>query len=425
MHFRCLRLARGLGFALVGFGAAAVGWAQPAQNPPGFNAPDGHGPEKSQSQAFARYQDGDTYVCMPQKKRCTGKDVGFDDAGKAVAEGPMVVTDYKRNDGSRLEGLLLQRNYERVIREMGGHLHAVMFGQDEGRGFMKQVHLLDRNGQRQWIMVNTFADSTRLKLTIVTLGEAPNILAAADLQKQIDSQGFATLHLNFDTNKSDIRDGDRPALDQVTLLLKNAPGLRLSVNGHTDNVGGASPNKLLSEQRAQAIVNYLAGAGVVRDRMVAKGLGLEQPVADNRTDEGRAKNRRVELVKVGGSDPTPVAKSTAVLDVAPDDLAVFLAKNERVVVQFTSPAKSCTYCIGADVLFTNAVSQMGTSGWMYVRTQWPVWNQFPPIAQASGVLGVPDQVVFSRGEVIGRVVGRQADAAALAEKLRDAQKKAP
>lgn len=288
--------------AVQGCLVAASALAQPAQNPPGFNTPDGHFPEKSQTQAFGKYQDGDIYLCLPQKKRCTDRDAGFDAKGHAVAEGPVVSTSYKRSDGQRVEGLLLQRNYERVIREMGGRLQAVMMGQDEGRGYMKQVHLLDRNGQREWIVVNTFADSSRLVLTVVTLGDAPKILSAAELQKQIDSQGFATLNVNFDTNKAELRDADRPTLEQVVQLLKASPGLRISVDGHTDNVGQPPANKLLSQQRAQAIVDQLVAAGIASERLLAKGYGMEVPVGDNRSEEGRAKNRRVELVKLGAGN---------------------------------------------------------------------------------------------------------------------------
>lgn len=426
---------------------AATAFAQPAPNPPGFNAPDGHFPEKSQTQAFGKYLDRNTYLCLPLKKPCTDRDPGYDTKGILVAEGPMVTTSYKRSDGQRIEGLLLQRNYERVIREMGGRLQAVMMGQDEGRGYMKQVHLLDRNGQRQLIMVDTYADSNHLNLTVVTLGDAPKILSAAELQKQIDSQGFATLNVNFDTNKAELRDADRPTLEQVVQLLKSSPGLRLSVDGHTDNVGQAPANKLLSQQRAQAIVDHLVAGGIARDRLLAKGHGMEVPVSDNRSEEGRAKNRRVELVKLpaGASaapekpavaaTPTPAPTTsqkpatasapTTVIDVGPDDLIAYLSAHDRVVILFTSPSPRCGFCVGADKTFSTAIAALPQEGWSYVRTQWPVWNQFPYIATAAGVLGLPDHAVYARGSVIGRVSGRHLDPAVLAEKIGAVQRTAP
>jgi outer membrane protein OmpA-like peptidoglycan-associated protein len=307
-----------------------------------------------------------------------------------------------------------------------------MMGQDEGRGFMKQVHLLERNGQRQWIVVNTFADSSRLQLTVVTLGDAPKILSAAELQKQIDSQGFATLNVNFDTNKAELREADRPTLEQVVQLLKASPALRLSIDGHTDNVGQPAANKLLSQQRAQAIVEHLVAAGIARDRLVAKGYGLEVPVGDNRSEEGRAKNRRVELVKLAPAgraaapeavQPNAAAPAKASVQiVAPEALADVIKTSPQLVVLFTSPSTKCGFCIGADTAFDTTVAQMGDgSGWRYVRTEWPEWKQYPPVAQASGVLGLPDHVVFRNGSVVGHVTGRIKDLQELARKIQALQ----
>jgi OOP family OmpA-OmpF porin len=73
--------------------------------------------------------------------------------------------------------------------------------------------------------------------------------------------------------------------------------LRLSIEGHTDNVGTPQNNKVLSENRAKAVMNAVASSGVDASRLTSVGWGQERPVADNRTEEGRAKNRRVEIVK--------------------------------------------------------------------------------------------------------------------------------
>jgi outer membrane protein OmpA-like peptidoglycan-associated protein len=73
--------------------------------------------------------------------------------------------------------------------------------------------------------------------------------------------------------------------------------LKLRVEGHTDNQGSAAANQSLSEKRAQAVVAWLSAHDVPAGRLTAKGLGQAQPVADNSTEDGRAKNRRVELVK--------------------------------------------------------------------------------------------------------------------------------
>ena len=123
------------------------------------------------------------------------------------------------------------------------------------------------------------------------------MLPAGELKKQLDSAGKVTIAVNFDTDKTSILPSSQPQIDQVLQLLKDDPALRLSVNGHTDNRGDAAHNQALSEGRARAVVSALTGQGIEAARLTAQGFGDTQPVADNSSDEGRARNRRVELVK--------------------------------------------------------------------------------------------------------------------------------
>ena len=78
-------------------------------------------------------------------------------------------------------------------------------------------------------------------------------------------------------------------------MLSDIPGLKIEISGHTDNIGTESFNELLSQRRADAVVNYLVGKGVDKNRLVAKGYGQSIPVESNDTDEGRAANRRTEF----------------------------------------------------------------------------------------------------------------------------------
>ena len=80
-------------------------------------------------------------------------------------------------------------------------------------------------------------------------------------------------------------------------MLKTNPDLKLSVEGHTDNVGTPASNKTLSEQRAKSVVAAIVDQGINADRLSPSGYGQDKPIGDNNTEEGRAKNRRVELVK--------------------------------------------------------------------------------------------------------------------------------
>jgi outer membrane protein OmpA-like peptidoglycan-associated protein len=105
------------------------------------------------------------------------------------------------------------------------------------------------------------------------------------------------LYINFDTGKSNIKPESMGIIDQIAALLQAHPDLRLSIEGHTDNVGTPQSNKTLSQQRANSVMSAVAQKGIAANRMTAVGWGQEKPIADNRSEDGKAKNRRVEIVK--------------------------------------------------------------------------------------------------------------------------------
>ena len=106
-----------------------------------------------------------------------------------------------------------------------------------------------------------------------------------------------TLHGEFDIDKALIRPEYRPEIERVGDFMKKYPSTTAVIEGHTDNVGNAEYNLDLSQRRAEAVVNYLVeNLGIERSRLSAKGYGLTRPVADNSTDEGRQKNRRIEAI---------------------------------------------------------------------------------------------------------------------------------
>ncbi|MCW3074429.1 MAG: flagellar motor protein MotB [Flaviaesturariibacter sp.] len=98
----------------------------------------------------------------------------------------------------------------------------------------------------------------------------------------------------FDVKKYEIKPESGAELDRVAQFLKDNPTVRLQIEGHTDNVGSAVDNQKLSEQRARSVVNYLIYKGIKDTRLVPKGFGATQAIADNKTEEGRAQNRRTE-----------------------------------------------------------------------------------------------------------------------------------
>ncbi|MFP3871154.1 MAG: OmpA family protein, partial [Syntrophobacteria bacterium] len=113
---------------------------------------------------------------------------------------------------------------------------------------------------------------------------------------KVDKRGCWVIRgVQFDLGRSEVKPSSYPILDEVAEVLEKNPSLRVEIEGHTDSTGTAALNQRLSEQRAEAVLEYLVSAGISRERLSAKGYGLTRPIASNNTREGRAKNRRVEL----------------------------------------------------------------------------------------------------------------------------------
>ena len=104
--------------------------------------------------------------------------------------------------------------------------------------------------------------------------------------------------IHFETGKATILSVSFSLLNEVAQVIKNNPGIRVRVEGHTDSVGTATYNLRLSEARAASVMRYLLSQAVDPDRLESRGYGFTMPIADNATAEGRAKNRRVEFTIV-------------------------------------------------------------------------------------------------------------------------------
>ena len=121
---------------------------------------------------------------------------------------------------------------------------------------------------------------------------------AAAMQKGLSSEGKIAIYgIYFDSDKADIKPESRPQLDEMAALLKNNAGLKVFIVGHTDNQGKLDYNLSLSQRRAEAVAKALAQQGIPAQRMLAKGVANLAPVSSNASEDGRAKNRRVELVE--------------------------------------------------------------------------------------------------------------------------------
>jgi outer membrane protein OmpA-like peptidoglycan-associated protein len=116
-----------------------------------------------------------------------------------------------------------------------------------------------------------------------------------ELPKEVAKFSGVIKGIQFDFGKATIRKESNKLLDEAVAVLKQYPDLRISISGHTDNVGDAQTNLELSQQRAAAVKDYLVGKGIDTGRIETRGAGANEPVADNATDKGRQENRRIEF----------------------------------------------------------------------------------------------------------------------------------
>ena len=122
-------------------------------------------------------------------------------------------------------------------------------------------------------------------------------ITANEMLDALNKNGYIALNILFETGKSDIQQESLPIVDQIFELMKSDATLKISIEGHTDNVGDAASNKKLSNDRAKAVMDALIAKGIDKTRMSFVGWDQEKPVADNCSEEGRVQNRRVEIVK--------------------------------------------------------------------------------------------------------------------------------
>lgn len=151
------------------------------------------------------------------------------------------------------------------------------------------------------IYIQFSANNASGKLNILqeeALKQTITKVTSDEIVKDLTEKGKSILYINFDLNKSNITNDGKEVVKQISEALKKDPTLKISIEGHTDNTGNAAHNKKLSNDRANAVMNILETLGINKSRLSAKGFGAERPLVANDNEDNKAKNRRVELVKV-------------------------------------------------------------------------------------------------------------------------------
>ena len=158
---------------------------------------------------------------------------------------------------------------------------------------------ISANKGKTWVVIEN--SGSYYYQTIITEQEMKQEVTAdaSSLKDELEKSGHVAVYgILFDTGKATLQPSSEAILSEIVKLMQDNADLKLRVEGHTDNVGGAAANQALSQKRAETVKNWLVSHGIAADRLVAKGFGDTKPVADNSTDEGKSKNRRVELTKL-------------------------------------------------------------------------------------------------------------------------------
>jgi len=214
-----------------------------------------------------------------------GKDVHW--------EGRKYVIAYTRQEGAAPTSMLqIVRNYEGALAKVGGK----RLGGDERR-VAEEVRT---DGAMTGVYVEAFNDGADYEVTIVeTQAMKQEVTAdAAAMARDLKATGRTVIPgIYFDTGSAVINPESDPALAEMVKLLNANATMRAFVVGHTDNVGALEMNLKLSADRAAAVVKALVGRGIPAVRLKSAGVGPYSPIASNKEEDGRAKNRRVELVE--------------------------------------------------------------------------------------------------------------------------------
>ena len=218
---------------------------------------------------------------------------------RKTIEGNVSSIEYNQKEGN--EGKLpswfqIVKNYENALGKIGGKK---IFSD----GLVATFHVTGDN-KDIWISIelNTSdADGVNVYsfyAKIIEMEAMKQEIQASEIFEKLNTEGHISLYINFETGKSDIKTESQKTIDEIAEMLKNNSSLKVSIEGHTDNVGTPATNKTLSENRAKAVMNALIAKGVDKSRLSAKGWGQDKPISDNTTEDGKAKNRRVEIVKL-------------------------------------------------------------------------------------------------------------------------------
>ena len=233
-------------------------------------------------------------------------------------EGKLYKINISEEQGEQFSKIYLERSLENYLNsigavkvfdgEIGREEYERYNKQDPNKGDEGDIGYADenikfyviRNKKEGNIYIQFSANNAAGKLNILQeagFEQTIEKITADEIVKDLKEKGKSILYINFDTDKANINSDGKEVVEQISAALKKENTLAITIEGHTDNTGNAAHNKKLSKDRADAVMHALTTDGIDQTRLTAAGFGSERPLVANDTEDNKAKNRRVELIK--------------------------------------------------------------------------------------------------------------------------------
>lgn len=232
-----------------------------------------------------------------------------------IVEGKIMVFNYQIKEGSTPpSGLQIMRNFQNAGKQNGGVIlgeyqgwcagHYEYNGNDINGGTIPfgngctnwgTTIKFSKDNKEIWVYVQLSDDG--YDMVVAEKEMMAQEIKANEMFDALNKDGFISLYINFESGKAEIKPESQPIIEQIAKMMRDNPTLKISIEGHKDNVGTPQSNQTLSENRAKAVMDAIISKGIDKNRLSSKGWGQTKPIADNKTEEGKAKNRRVEIVK--------------------------------------------------------------------------------------------------------------------------------
>lgn len=235
-------------------------------------------------------------------------------------EGPSFSAFIQADNGEEWQQFYVDKSYEDMIVSLGGVKVAegVVAKEEVDRIGKDKLKSGDEGSFDYWsnIPIKTYlikrSDSDIVYIQLQTTStsgaiqiaekgsfhQTISLIKADEIKQQLDRAGKAVLYINFDTDKSSLKPEGQTAVQEINKVLSANMSLKIAINGHTDNTGNEERNLILSKERAAAVRSALIKKGIAEERLISNGFGSKKPLVANTTEENKAKNRRVELIKL-------------------------------------------------------------------------------------------------------------------------------